>query len=183
MESLDDIGSAELTDKASGGHHYTGHRYADLYELLFRGWRYNLIEILEIGVLDGASIRMWRRYFPRSYVTAIDSEPEAKFPADPSVECILGDAYSEEVISRLAGREFDLMLDDGDHQVESQLIFLRRYSPLLRPTGIMIIEDILTRDGARSLKSALPDGFACAIIEMAEGSSIIDSRLFIAYRK
>jgi predicted O-methyltransferase YrrM len=179
--TFNDIGLAENTDKAAltdrGSHHY-----GDLYELLFRGRRNDPISILEIGVLDGASIRTWRRYFPYSEVTAIDVSDNVRFD-DPMVEFIHGDAYSEEVISKLDGSSFDLMIDDGDHRVENQTIFLQRYSPLLKPEGILIIEDVITRDGAKILKSNLPSGFSCATVEMAEGNSIIDSRLFIAYRQ
>jgi len=177
--TFNDIGLSENTDKAAltdrGSHHY-----GDLYELLFRGWRNDPIAILEIGVLDGGSIRTWRRYFPKSIVVAIDISDKITFD-DPMITFIHGDAYSEEVISQMLG-PFDLMIDDGDHRVENQTTFLQRYSPLLKPEGILIIEDVITRDGAKILKSNLPDGFFCAIVEMAEGNSILDSRLFIAYR-
>ncbi len=182
MESLNDIGMAEDTDKAGltarGGHHYT-----DLYELLFREHRESITSILEIGVLDGGSIRMWRRYFPKSHVVAIDKEDQITFQDDPNVEFIHGDAYSEEVISDLSGRTFDLMIDDADHRVETQIIFLERYSPMLNPGGIMIVEDVIMKDGALILKQKLPAGFSCAIVQMTEGNSILDSRLVIAYRK
>ena len=178
--TFNDIGLSENTDKAAltdrGSHHY-----GDLYELLFRTRRNHNILILEIGVLDGGSIRTWRRYFQKSYVTAIDVSDKITFD-DRFVEFIHGDAYSEEVISRLSGYTFDLMIDDADHRVENQAIFLQRYSPLLKPEGILIIEDVITRDGAKILKRNLPAGFSCAIVEMAEGDSILDSRLFIAYR-
>ncbi len=182
MESLNEIGLSEDTDKAGlidrGCHHYT-----DLYEPLFRAWRDDPVSILEIGVLDGGSIRMWRRYFPNATVTAIDVSDKITFADDPSVFFIHGNAYSDQVIENLQHRRFDIMIDDADHQIETQKIFLQRYSPLLKPHGILIIEDVFTRGGAQSLKKDLPKGFSCATVEMAEGSSIIDSRLFIAYRK
>ena len=180
MESLNEIGITEDTDKAElalrGSHHY-----ANLYELLFRNWRNNPISILEIGVLAGGSIRMWRKYFPKSQVTAIDVSDQIKF-ADSNIEFIHGDAYSEEVLSKLSGRSFDIMIDDADHQPPSQQAFLKLYAPLLKPDGILIIEDVFTRDGALALKRALPSGFCSATVDMAEGNSIIDSRLFIVYR-
>ena len=178
--TFNDIGLSENTDKAAltdrGSHHY-----GDLYELLFRDWCHRWLSILEIGVLDGGSIRTWRRYFPLCRVTAVDVSDKITFD-DPLIEFIHGDAYSEEVISKLAGHKFDLMIDDADHRVENQTVFLRRYSPLLKPEGILIIEDVITRDGAKILKSNLPAGFSCSIVEMSEGNSILDSRLFIAYR-
>ncbi len=181
MKSLGEIGVVHNTDKAGlvsrGGHHYT-----DLYELLFRRWREREITILELGVLDGGSIRMWIEYFPYSHVVAIDKENMVTFPNDPNVEFIHGDAYSGEIIEKLQGRTFDLMIDDTDHRVENQTVFLQRYSPMLKHDGIMIVEDVIMKGGALELKAVLPPEFSCAIVQMTEGNSILDSRLLIAYR-
>ncbi len=182
MKTLGEIGLAYNTDKSGltdrGGHHYT-----DLYELLLRRWREREITILELGVLDGGSVRMWREYFPNSHVTAIDIENKVTFPDDPNVEFIHGDAYTDEVISKLSGRAFDIMIDDTDHRVETQTIFIQRYSQFLKPNGIMIVEDIIMKDGSLTLKGHLPENFSCAIVQMTEGNSILPSRLLIAYRR
>ncbi len=181
MESLNDIGMSEDTDKAAltkrGSHHY-----ADLYDVLFRHWRGKTINVLEVGVDKGGSIRMWRKYFPNSHVTAIDASGAVTFEDDPHVWFIHGDYRDESTFRGLSLGAFDLMIDDADHQVESQKLFLQRYSPMLKPNGILIIEDVLTKEGALEIKKHLPEGFSCAIVQMNEGNSIIDSRLFIAYR-
>ncbi len=181
MKSLGEIGLSHNTDKAPltarGSHNYT-----DLYELLFRDWRDRDVSILELGVLNGGSIRMWREYFPLSKVTAIDCNDLITFSDDPAIEFIHGDAYSEEIISKLQGRSYDIMIDDTDHRVETQTTFIQRYSPMLKPKGIMIVEDIIMKDGALILKGHLPPAFSCAIVQMTEGNSILDSRVLIAYR-
>ncbi len=178
--TLNEIGVEENTDKAAltlrGSHHYF-----DLYELLFRGWRDDNISILELGVLDGGSARTWLRYFPNSQITMIDTMDVVV--SDPRIEFIHGDAYTDEVISKLQGRTFDIMIDDTDHRVENQTVFLKRYSPMLKPTGIMIVEDVIMKGGAEILKGELPAGFTCAIVEMTEGNSILPSRVLIAYHK
>src|SRR5678810_27705 len=85
METLNEIGISENTDKAALTHRGS-HHYADLYEVLFRGWQYHNISILELGVLDGGSIRTWRRYFPNASITAVDVT-ENNFN-DPKIEFI-----------------------------------------------------------------------------------------------
>lgn len=177
--TLNEIGVEENTDKAALLHRGS-HHYLDLYELLFRGWRDDDISILEIGVLDGGSARTWLRYFPNAKITVLDILDVAV--SDPRVEFIHGDAYSDEVISKLQDRTYDIMIDDADHRVENQTIFLKRYSPMLKPNGIMIVEDVIVKGGAQELKAELPHGFSCAIVEMNEGNSILNSRLLIAYR-
>ena len=182
MKSLNEIGLEEDTDKAVLTHRGC-HHYAELYELLFRDRRETINSLLEIGVLEGGSIRMWRKYFPNAKITAIDVNDHVTFADDPGIEFIQGDSYSDEVIMKLSDRTFDIMIDDADHQIWNQKTFLKRYSPLLAPGGILIIEDVIMKDDARALRELLPAGFDCAIVEMSEGNSIIDSRLFIAYHK
>lgn len=138
MESLNDIGVAEDTDKAALSHRGS-HHYADIYELLFREWITHAPSLLEIGVLDGGSIRMWRRFFKYGKVTAIDVNDRVNFSDDDRIEFIHGDAYGDEVIGKLSGREFDILIDDGSHFPEHQRIFLQRYASLLSPGGIMIV--------------------------------------------
>ena len=58
--SLDSIGSRFGTDKASRGHDYLA-----VYEPLLRELRHTNVRLLEVGVLFGASLSMWRTYSPR----------------------------------------------------------------------------------------------------------------------
>lgn len=53
------------------------------------------------------------------------------------------DAYKEEYVrERFGGKEFDFLLDDGPHTLESQEKFIELYSSLLSDSGILIIEDM-----------------------------------------
>jgi len=68
--SLDLIGIAEGTDKHSLHHGYLRH-----YERLFRSFRDEPIELLEIGIAAGASLRTWRRFFSRARIIGVDVNP------------------------------------------------------------------------------------------------------------
>ncbi|HQT68764.1 MAG TPA: hypothetical protein PLC74_14290, partial [Acetobacteraceae bacterium] len=57
--SLDDIGMAHGTDKSS-----IYHNYLNFYEIFFKPFRQIELKILEIGVLNGASLKTWEQYFP-----------------------------------------------------------------------------------------------------------------------
>jgi len=61
------------------------------------------------------------------------------------VELLHGvDAYDKEVSKDLfnKGYKFDIILDDGDHQFDSQIKFFNNYYDLLNPGGVLICEDI-----------------------------------------
>ncbi len=55
------------------------HRYAQHYQTHFKAFRSRLINLLEIGVggndnprLGGASLRMWKPFFPKGKIYGID---------------------------------------------------------------------------------------------------------------
>ena len=67
---VEKLGDAVGTDK-------TVHRYLLHYEVRFESRRNEEIALLEIGVMRGASLRMWRDYFPRGAIDGIDVGYEA----------------------------------------------------------------------------------------------------------
>ena len=49
-----------------------GHGYLTVYDRLLIG--VDVRSILEVGVMDGASLRMWRSVFPTAAVTAVEND-------------------------------------------------------------------------------------------------------------
>jgi cephalosporin hydroxylase len=142
--SLFDLLDHYRSDKA------TVHSYIDIYEPLLASRRNTAKNVLEIGVRDGGSIKLWRDYFVNAMVYGLDIEDISKFwqgiRCDPRI--ILHpstDAYSEEKFKELfldTNLKFDMVLDDGPHTLESMQVFIRLYSQLLTEDGILIIEDV-----------------------------------------
>ena len=73
MSILDRISIARGTDKSS-----ICHNYCNKYEKYFPFKRYEKLNILEIGVLDGQSLRVWKEYFFNSNILCIDITKECK---------------------------------------------------------------------------------------------------------
>src|SRR6266436_5520710 len=72
--TLDELGHKHGTDKSSGGH-----AYLDWYETFFQPIRYKSFTFVEIGVGSGASIRMWRDYFPNALIVGMDIDDKTEF--------------------------------------------------------------------------------------------------------
>ena len=84
----------------------------------------------------------------------------------PRVQLQLGiDAYTVDVASKVAAisGKLDMALDDGPHSLESMLLFIALYLPLLADDGILIIEDVQDYNWFESLKAAVPVGMQSAI--------------------
>jgi hypothetical protein len=176
MLSLDQIGVKHSTGKSS-----MACNYLRFYDLLFSPWRYKQINILEIGVQFGCSLRTWRDYFPASHIMGLDRvDNGVKFEPKEGILMGYGDAYSHEMLNRFEGK-FDIIVDDGSHQVQDQEFVAKFYSHLLTDEGVLIIEDVLDPLYIDFLAQALPPNFDSVAVEMTQRAK--ECRLFLAWRK
>ena len=126
------------------------HQYPRHYERHFAPLRDRRLTILEIGIggfddaaLGGASMRMWKRYFPRALVYGIDILD--KSPLDAArMTTILADQSDAEQMSKVGERfgPFDIVIDDGSHVSRHVLTTFRALFPHVRRDGLYVIEDL-----------------------------------------
>lgn len=148
------------TDK--GGINTSGtsiHRYTDFYHMLFEGKRKQLKSVLEFGIgsndvnipsnmgqdgVPGASLRMWRDFFPNAEVFGLDIDSKTLFQEERIQTEYLNQLNADEISSflRRNGRTWDLIVDDGLHSEESVLNTIDRAIPFLSPDGYLIVEDV-----------------------------------------
>lgn len=131
--SLHDIGLRHGTDKA--WHHGYTHRYAPLFEPL----RDQPVRLLELGVKDGASLRMWREYFPKGTIFGLDIEPVVV----PNCTVFVGDQSDRTVIGNAGDNcgPFDIIIDDASHISSKTIQSWELLYPYLRPGGYYVVED------------------------------------------
>ncbi len=139
MNRLTQLGLFHGTDKA------TYHKYTDIYEPYFA--QYTAPTIMEIGVYKGASIKMLTDYYyHQCTIIAFDRGDQLEFQNYfANVHMVKGD---QSVRSDLKSVEsygpFDIILDDGSHQIEHQLISFATLFPYLKVNGLYILEDLQT---------------------------------------
>ena len=73
MSLLNSIAKSYGTDKSD-----EIHNYCVKYQKYLPFQRYDNLNILEIGVLNGKSLLTWKEYFYRSNILGIDINPECK---------------------------------------------------------------------------------------------------------
>jgi hypothetical protein len=145
----------------------TIHSYLDLYEKLLFSKKETAKNILEIGIFDGGSIKLWHDYFQNATIYGLDvkkiSETWDGIKNNKRIQLGSFDAYNEKFFkSQLLNKniKFDMMLDDGPHTLESMKRFIKLYSQVMTNDGILIIEDIpkwewieiLTNETPKNLK-------------------------------
>ena len=134
------------------------HQYLHLYEALCEPLRARARNVLEIGVYRGGSLTMWRNYFWNAHITGVDiNPPHPSLAGLDRMTVIQGDAYSDATIQQLeALGPFDLIVDDGPHTLESQVVAAARYAPLVARGGLFLIEDIANPDWVQQIARAIP---------------------------
>lgn len=131
------------TDKGSWFHNYG--KYYERYMLPFKT---RPIRYLEIGVFRGASLRAMRDYFVNAtVVVGIDNNPDARLYQDPSKSMFveIGSQSDAAFLARVNEQygPFDIILDDGSHQLADMRASFGILFPLLSNGGLYVVEDTI----------------------------------------
>ncbi|MGO4622650.1 trans-aconitate 2-methyltransferase [Ensifer sp. 2YAB10] len=150
--TLDEIGLKNGTDKASDRNDFLRR-----YEPFLEKQRDRKIKLLEIGVLEGTSIRTWRDYFSEGEIIGADINPEVTRYTGERISIEIIDQGKPADLDRLVFKgPYDVIIDDGSHLWEHQILTLRKLLPALKPGGIFIIEDLDTSHGKYRIKYGTP---------------------------
>jgi hypothetical protein len=94
------------TDKLSNG-------YISAYAHHFEPIRDYVKTVLELGVFGGASLKMWRDYFPHAKIIGIDIDPSKKQDLGRRIEIIITSQDNKEELSKIG--PVDIVIDDASH--------------------------------------------------------------------
>ena len=118
--------------------------FIQLYEKYFSSLKNSKINILEIGVEGGDSLRIWREYFTNANICGIDIDKK-DFKID-NTEILQGDQSDKNFLKTLIDKykNFDIIIDDGSHQAKHIIASFKFLFPHLNNNGIYVIEDLQT---------------------------------------
>jgi hypothetical protein len=161
----DKYGSDKGEIKTSG-HPYAwpSTSYADYYSLLFAQKRDCISNVFECGIgtnnpnlpstmgqhgKPGASLRVWRDYFPQAQIIGADIDGDILFK-DDRIETYHVDQTDPASVRKLwdsvSVDSFNIMIDDGLHLYEAGICLFENSIQKLAPNGIWIVEDVPPRD-------------------------------------
>jgi Methyltransferase domain len=122
-------------------------QYLEVYDRHLSIYRDRSLFFLEIGVMDGGSLEMWRRYFgPTATIVGIDIDPECANRVDPPNHVRIGSQDDPKFLAKVLA-EFgppDVVLDDGSHIARHQRASFEILFPKLTDDGLYVIEDMHT---------------------------------------
>ena len=120
------------------------HNYTPYYNSLFIKKRLKVRKVIEMGAGEGASLRMWRDYFPNAFIYGADNQDNRIFKED-RIEVIKCDQSSlDDVIGLMnkTGTDIDIFIDDGSHVPEHQIFTCRAVMYIADKTIDYFIEDV-----------------------------------------
>src|SRR3990167_1365518 len=144
MNLLEELGKKYGTDKI-GKHHYLP-VYYDFFKN--KSKRRKVKKVLEIGVGEGAGLRMFRDFFTNATIYGAEIDEKRIFKEDRIEVFKCDQSKSEDLINLIhqIGADLDLVIDDGSHREQDQIFSLLKIFPALKLGAIYIIEDVAKED-------------------------------------
>lgn len=114
----------------------------EFYDDVLQSLKNDPINMLEIGTYHGGSAELWKDYFHSQ--SNIFTGDIVECPSQINgVNYILGDLYSDEIVSNFEDNYFHLIIDDGPHTFHSFESVLEKYYSKLKIDGTLVLEDVI----------------------------------------
>lgn len=158
------------------------HQYGAFYDLLLGGIRHEVSLVFECGIgttnplfpsnmghdgVPGASLRMWREYFPNAHIIGADIDPNVLI-SEERISSFLVDQTDRDSIQlmwdRIGKSDFDLMVDDGLHSFSAAASLFRGSHERLKPGGLYVVEDVRISSVSDLFALAEGQGFSATYI-------------------
>jgi len=121
--------------------------YFEIYDRHFSRYRGTDVHIVEFGVSQGGSIKMWKDYFgPNCKIYGVDINPNCAQFEEENVKVFIGDQEDREFLSFLSTEipRIDILIDDGGHMMNQQINTFEELFYKIESDGVYLCEDMHT---------------------------------------
>ncbi len=158
------FGSDKGSTQLQNPYPWKPHSYTLFYHHIFAHCRETVKNVFECGIgssdetivsnmsatgATGASLKMWREYFPNAQIFGADIDSKALFQ-DSRITTSQMDQTNQSSIQeywmKLGGTSFDLMIDDGLHSFLAGITLFENSIHKLNQYGLYFIEDVNSFD-------------------------------------
>jgi len=122
--------------------------YFDIYHRHFARFIGRPLTVLEVGVYSGGSLAMWLNYFgPECRIYGVDILEQCREFEGGSARVLIGNqgdrGFWRQVREDVPN--IDIIIDDGSHFPEHQIVTLEEVIPHLAAGGVYLCEDVYRR--------------------------------------
>lgn len=121
--------------------------YLEIYTKHFEAYRGRKFTFVEIGISQGGSLQMWRKYFgPQARIIGIDIDERCRVMEEEGFEVFIGSQEDPKFWQTFLAEigEIDILLDDGGHRMQQQIVTFNQIYPSVKLGGIYLCEDVHT---------------------------------------
>ena len=139
------------------------HNYSQLYTLLYDHRRNKVQDVFECGIgsknlsvygnmgaraNEGASLKVWRDYFPNAKIIGVDIDEKCLFSDDRISTFQLDQTKTAEIteLAKSLNLDFDLVVDDGLHLFEAGITLYSGLRHRMKRGSYYCIEDVHFKD-------------------------------------
>jgi len=118
--------------------------YFDIYERHFERFRAKSPVMLEIGIMGGGSLAMWKQYFGEGCkIIGLDINPACKRHEASNIDIFIGDQSDETILGSIKSKypHIDIILDDGSHFSPHMIASFNHLYDHVQPHGVYMVED------------------------------------------
>ena len=115
------------------------HNYTQYYQNYFDKINHKKIELFEIGIARGSSLKVWSSYFNNINIDSIDINVNCKNLCKDydNINLIIADINKINL-----DKQYDIIIDDGSHLPSDIINSFNKLEKNLKEDGIYIIEDL-----------------------------------------
>lgn len=121
--------------------------YLDIYDQYLSKYRNKPVVILEIGIFQGGSLKLWKEYFgPKAQIFAVDVNPDCKKYEEEGVTIFIGSQSDRNFLKKIKETipPLDILIDDGGHMMDQQIVTFEEMYSHIKEDGIYLCEDCHT---------------------------------------
>lgn len=198
-----DIYGSDKGELKKEGHPYPwpSHTYTDVYSRLFSYRRNEVNKIFECGIgtnnpnvissmgasgKPGASLRVWRDYFPNAIVIGADIDNDVLFEEN-RIKTFYIDQTNPNTIETFWNlvnlSDFDIIIDDGLHTFEAGKILFENSINYLDSNGYYIIEDVQLENSLKFKEYFKDKGYLVDYVHLYRPLTKLNDNCLIIIRK
>lgn len=120
-------------------------KYFAVYENILTKYKNKKIRLVEIGIENGGSLYIWKKFLPDAEIIGIDLNPNCKKFEKDGFKIEIGDQNQIEFWDKFFKKykNVDVIIDDGGHTNSQQITTLISCIPHINDDGVLLTEDVM----------------------------------------
>ena len=138
------LSTREIFENHQGKLLHKWDHYFEIYDFHFKDYINKDVVILEIGVSQGGSIDLWKKFFGSNLkYFGIDINPRCKELEQENVKIFIGSQEDDIFLKKVKEQipDLDILIDDGGHSMKQQITSFEVLFTKIKNGGIYLCED------------------------------------------